>query len=383
MPKFENSQYAKLWSAEGRQVMSEILSTPDMVKLRNTFYQTRFKPDTMPTVRQSDGSIVFEAKMREIKSGSLMDLRAPLAESIQGEAGDVAVYRGSIPDLSAKSTTETAHERMYKQDLFEQFGDAQLLANFAQEVLQAKLDSATQTLSNMAAQLMSKGEIEYTGGSGLKMKVIKAEIPTWNFQKAGVKIWSDPTAPLIDILVKKVEEAKMQFGIDVPFVLDVTKAQFDKYFLTNNQVKDRIKFVYSSNGNNLPDTFTPTQEMALTTLALQTGMPKILIVEEAQRDGDTIVHGWKADNVVLRPEGWAGKIMYADPLEIKAYSPNFTPDTIVRNFTKVMGGLATFMNTTKANGNFKEWHTDLLMAAVPTLDEFLYHIIIDTTTADA
>jgi hypothetical protein len=29
----------------------------------------------------------------------------------------------------------------------------------------------------------------------------------------------------------------------------------------------------------------------------------------------------------------------------------------------------------------KEWHSDLVLAATPTLDEFLYHYIVDTTTA--
>ena len=40
------------------------------------------------------------------------------------------------------------------------------------------------------------------------------------------------------------------------------------------------------------------------------------------------------------------------------------------------------MNSVVNNGNLKEWHTDLMMSAIPTLDEFLYHAIIDTTTAD-
>ena len=52
------------------------------------------------------------------------------------------------------------------------------------------------------------------------------------------------------------------------------------------------------------------------------------------------------------------------------------------NFSKVLNGVATIMNSELVNGNFKEWHTDLIMKAVPTLDEFLYHVIVDTTTAN-
>lgn len=42
----------------------------------------------------------------------------------------------------------------------------------------------------------------------------------------------------------------------------------------------------------------------------------------------------------------------------------------------------TFMNTTLNNGDFKEWHTDLFVSAVPVLEEFMNHVIVDTTTAD-
>jgi hypothetical protein len=48
-----------------------------------------------------------------------------------------------------------------------------------------------------------------------------------------------------------------------------------------------------------------------------------------------------------------------------------------------MEGLAVVRNSTIVNGNLKEWHTDLVLAATPSLDEFLYHYIIDTTKANA
>jgi len=54
---------------------------------------------------------------------------------------------------------------------------------------------------------------------------------------------------------------------------------------------------------------------------------------------------------------------------------------ISRTFAKTNNGLCTLMNTTLNNGNMKEWHTDLMMSAIPSLDEFLYHVIVDTTVA--
>jgi hypothetical protein len=40
------------------------------------------------------------------------------------------------------------------------------------------------------------------------------------------------------------------------------------------------------------------------------------------------------------------------------------------------------MNSVHNNGNFKEWHTDLMMQAVPALNQFVFHYIVDTTTAE-
>jgi hypothetical protein len=52
------------------------------------------------------------------------------------------------------------------------------------------------------------------------------------------------------------------------------------------------------------------------------------------------------------------------------------------NFTPALSGLGVVMNSVVVNGNFKEWHTDLFVKAIPTLDEFLYHVIVDTKTAN-
>jgi DNA polymerase III alpha subunit len=52
------------------------------------------------------------------------------------------------------------------------------------------------------------------------------------------------------------------------------------------------------------------------------------------------------------------------------------------NFTSALNGLGVWMNSVIVNGNFQEWHTDLFIKAIPTLDEFLYHVIVDTKTAN-
>ena len=112
------------------------------------------------------------------------------------------------------------------------------------------------------------------------------------------------------------------------------------------------------------------------------GLSPIVIVAEKQRNGATMVSGWKSGRVVFRPTGFAGLVRHTSPQDEKLYK-DYGASNITRVFAKGPNGLYTIMNTTLDNGNLKEWHIDLMMSAIPSLDEFLYHFIIDTTTADA
>jgi hypothetical protein len=53
------------------------------------------------------------------------------------------------------------------------------------------------------------------------------------------------------------------------------------------------------------------------------------------------------------------------------------------NFASALEGCAVIRNSVVPNGLLKEWHTDVVLAATPSLDEFLYHFIVDTTEANA
>ena len=75
---------------------------------------------------------------------------------------------------------------------------------------------------------------------------------------------------------------------------------------------------------------------------------------------------------------WSNNFIWAK------YAVYFPYDKDKDTITVQMGDLfESTINGMPVNGNFKEWHTDLVMAAVPSLDEFLYHFIIDTTEANS
>lgn len=381
--KFANSTYNKIWdSNEGRQIVTQILNDPDLIRANHTFWTQKFRIDPQITPTNAEGEAIFKSTMRQLESGVLMDMRAPLGDSVPEDKKGLAYYSGVIPEFISKGTVEKATERAYKEDLFAQFGDAALIAAYATDVLQSKLDSANQTLSHMSAQLLSTGKIIYNQGVGIQGNVLKADVPTENFLKAGAKVWSDTSARLLDQIVKMVEDLREARGLDLQFQLEITRKQFLEAFMKNEQVIEWVRYLNVINNTPLPERAVMTEDLVKNALARFEGLPPIVIVEEKQKDTENgIVHGWKEGVAVLRPLGYAGFIRRTTIKDVELFT-KYGNNVNSYSFASALNGLAQIANSVIVNGNFKEWHTHVIMAAVPSLDEFLYHYIIDTTTAD-
>lgn len=381
--KFASSTYNKIWdSNEGRQIVTQILNDPDLIRANHTFWTQKFRIDPQITPTNAEGEAIFKSTMRQLESGVLMDMRAPLGDSIPEDKKGLAYYSGVIPEFISKGTVEKATERAYKEDLFAQFGDAALIAAYATDVLQSKLDSANQTLSHMSAQLLSTGKIIYNQGVGIQGNVLKADIPTENFLKAGEAVWSDTSARLLDQIVKIVEDIREKQGLDLQFQLEITRKQFLEAFMKNEQVIEWVRYLNVINNTPLPERAVMTEDLVKNALARFEGLPPIVIVEEKQKDLENgIVHGWKEGVAVLRPFGYAGFIRRTTIKDVELFT-KYGNNVNSYSFAPALNGLAQVANSVIVNGNFKEWHTHVIMAAVPSLDEFLYHYIIDTTTAD-
>ena len=381
--KFANSTYNKIWSSnEGRQIVTQILQNPDLIRANHTFWAQKFKVDPQITPTNQEGEAVFISKMRELQSGVMMDMRAPLGDSIPEDKRGSAYYSGTIPEFISKGTVEKATERDYKEKLFEQFGDAALIAAYATDVLQSKIDGANQTLSYMSAQLLSTGKIIYNQGVGIQGNVLKAEIPSENFKKAGAKVWSDNSARILDQMVKIENDIKDEKGLELSFQWEVTRQMFNEYFLKNEQVIEWVRYMNVVNNTPLPERLVLDEDMVMPALAKFAGLSPIVIIEEKQKDVENgVVHGWKDGVAVLRPLGYAGLVRRTTVKDVELFT-KYGNSVNSYSFASALNGLATVRNSVIVNGNFKEWHTDLVMAAVPSLDEFLYHYIIDTRTAE-
>ena len=381
--KFASSTYNKIWdSNEGRQIVTQILNDPDLIRANHMFWAQKFRIDPQITPTNAEGEAIFKSTMRQLESGVLMDMRAPLGDSTPEDKKGQAYYSGVIPEFISKGTVEKATERAYKEDLFAQFGDASLIAQYATDVLQSKLDSANQTLSHMGAQLLSTGKIVYNQGVGIQGNVLKADVPAENFLKAGANVWSDTSARLLDQIVKMVEDIRDKQGLDLQFQLEITRKQFLEAFMKNEQVIEWVRYLNVINNTPLPERAVMTEDLVKNALARFEGLPPVVIVEEKQKDTENgIVHGWKEGVAVLRPLGYAGFIRRTTIKDVELFT-KYGNNVNSYSFASALNGLAQIANSVIVNGNFKEWHTHVVMAAVPSLDEFLYHYIIDTTTAN-
>jgi hypothetical protein len=386
MPKFENSQYAKLWdSSEGRLILSKILANPDLIRANHMFWASKFRIDQSLTPTDEQGRATFISEMREQKQGHLMDMRAPMSHNTQIEKGGLKYYTGVIPSFSPKQYRETASEREYKEKLFEQFGDASLIAEYATETLQYFVDSGNQTLSRMSAQLLSDGKIVVDWGEGIKGGVLKADIPAENFIKGGTAAWTDTNFALLDRLREIVEKLKLRWGLTTAWQLEISRDKFNNTFLKNKQVIDWIKLQYQLKNNfmvidntNVPSAVVTT-EYALECLKSFDGLPVISIIDEKENDINLgTVSGWVAKNAVIRPLGYAGYIRRSEIIERNMYT-KYGNNTIKKTFAYAMQNLGLVINTELNNGELKEWQSEFVMNAIPSLDEFLMHYIIDTT----
>ena len=382
MAKFDSTMYAALWSKEGRAIQSLILNDPNRIPQYYTFWRSKFRVDPVTTPTAPDGSASFVIRQRQIETGVLMDMRSPLADGTPMERGNAAQYTGTIPDFIGKVYHETALEREYKEQLFEQVGEDNIsLANYVIDFLQSNINSANMTLSHMSAQMLSTGIVNYKQGEGIQAGIVKANIPTENFLNAGGVVWSDTTNfKFLDWGRNLVMLLNNKYGVDMNWQLEIPKDIWTNYILKNAQVIDQIRFIYNVNGTLLPATAQMTDDMALNAISKWEGMPAIVIVEEKQKDiTNGVVSGWASNIAVVRPMGFAGLVMHTTNLD--SMMSKYQNNLISAYYTPALGGLLAIENAVVPNGNYKEWHAKAMMQAVPALDEFLYHYIIKTNVA--
>lgn len=388
MHKFELSIYKGLW--EDKKALTTILQTPDLIKSNYTFWREDFSVDPNITETNAEGEAVFTSRMRKLDVGTLMDMRAPLGDSIPEDAKGMEAYSGSIQEFISKGYVETAEMREYKRRLFAEIGDKALVGRFIEEVLQPRIDGANQTLSHMAAQLISTGKIIYNQGVGMKGSILNAAIPAENFLKAGEKVWTDSSALLLDQMRKIEEDFRDKTGLAIPMQWKITRKMFNNVFLKNEQIVKWIKDMYLVESGQIGVGTTNLSGLVVNEenfnkyIQKVQGLSPIKIVDEKQNDlVNGTVNGWKDGVAVFCPAGKLGLVRRTTIADVRYFTEEYINPSTRFVFASALDGCAFVRNSVVPNGVLKEWHSDLVLAATPTLDEFLYHYIIDTTTANS
>lgn len=397
-PDFNDSTFMSFWKAEGRDVLMQILADPTMIKPRYMGWQMDFSIDPEITKHDNKGNADVRAYMRQIENGVMSDMRAPLGDSLPMEQGNGQFYTAPIAHFTSKHFHETTPTMYDKRKRFEELreaysqADAEFIAAYAEKV-QVFLDGANMTLTHMGEQLMTKGYLYFNQGSGIHAGVYKAEIPAANFLKACMykmsgssevqTTWADLDALMIDSLRRLVKMLNDHFGVEWQWQLDVPKAIWDNYIVKNKQVLDLVRWQKNVNGVSLPSVVYVTDQMVNDMLAEQTGLPKIVVHDTKQKDENNgVVSGWASGIVTMRPVGKAGLIRHTDIIDAEYFGDEGMKNpAVIDNYTPALYGLGYLENSIWPNGRMKEYRTRLIYSATPTLDEFLYHIIMNTASA--
>lgn len=405
-PDFSESSFFKIWSDEGRVVVSEILNNPDLIEINN-FSAWRQDYDIDPEVTNHDknGFAICTAVMREIEHGVMSDMRAPLGDSLPVERGNAKSYTIPIAHFTSRHFHETKTTMMDKKERFEALRDAygeydaKLIASYAENV-QTFIDDANMTLTYMGEQLQTNAYVFYDKGAGIHAGIHKAPVPVKNFLGACVfkmsgtsevqTTWADTKCLFIKSMNRLIEQINNVLGKELVWQLDMPKAIWDSYIKTNEEVlqvmamKANPLILSAEQMNFATAGMTFEDEDILAMLNSRIKNCTVKLHNSAQYDAfEGIVRGWKTGVATLRPLGRAGLIRHTDIIDAEWFDTKYSNPAIKDFYVPALMGLGFINNTIWPNGRDMEWRYRYIYSSTPSLDEFLYHFILNTGSASA
>ena len=386
----ENAVYTKLWdSVEGRQILSMVLADPDLLYVRPHYFNTAFTIDPNPVPTNEKGVASFTVEAQSPVHTTVMDMRAPLGEGKPLEEGEVLSYSGSIADFIAPTYKQTAMERMYQERLMAKYGsDAAILKGYATNELAPRIEAGYSSLDYMAIRAETTGKLHYGIGRGFKKNIYKADIPQENFVNAGPKAWTDPDADILTSVMNIQEAAWLRWGQEIPMQFKVTEDFFLNVLMKNENIIKTLKTNWLTAQGQLVAGIDNVSNWVVTEdnfnkFVIQSipNFPKLTIVKSKQLVDGVLVDPWEKGVAVLSPIGYSGKVLRTDILDEEVYS-RFANNACQFAFSRTADGLMLVMNSVLPNGSLKEFQTQIMMSAVPVINDFPWRIIIKTSEAD-
>lgn len=341
----------------------------------------------------------------------MADAMAPLSETMQLEAEGMEEKTGSIYQYG-KGLFETSMSKLELQARLRELGaDENLVVGFVRGVADL-VKTHNLRVSHMAAMTLSRGgqygnTINVTnvaggttttqGFSGVVANQ-SAYIPLANYKKAGTKVW---TAADCDIpeQMRKIEadfkEANYipdgtPFEWDIPWNIVVNVLLKNAAFIkeVNRYIAlyapDKVIVVTNGGSTTKVDTITYEQLVLYSRSPISKISPIRIVREQQVVQGITTyttVKGWAPGVAVLRPLGYAGVLVHAKVADVELMKSGEVNKGIDFSLAKVQGFL-NVINKVTPNGMLKSYHTDVIGRYATVLDESLYHVVVDTTTAD-
>lgn len=342
----------------------------------------------------------------------MADAMAPLSETMQLDAEGMEEKTGSIYQYG-KGLFETSMSKLELEARLRELGpDQNLVTGFIRGVADL-VKTHNLTASNMAAQTLSRGGqygntialTNVAGGTATTQGfsgVITSQgsyIPASNFKTAGQYVWNNASCDIPEQMRKIEQDFKeanyipdgTPFEWDLPWDMVVNVLLKNTAFIkeVNRYIAlyapDKVIVVTSGNSTTNVDTITWEQLVQYSRSPISKISPIRIVREQQTVQGITTyttVKGWKAGVAVLRPLGFAGVLVHAKVPEAELMRSGEVNNGIQFSLAKIQNFLYV-INKVTPNGMLKSYHTDVLGRYATVLDESQYHVVVDTTTADA
>ena len=388
----------------------------DKIKIEeNTFFwQEHFRVDSteyvidMADLKKNPAWTVRQKINRTVP---MADAMAPLAETMQLDAEGGEEYTGSIYQYGKGLFETSMSKEELKARLAAMGTDGTLIEGYLRGVADL-IKAHNLRASNMAAMTLSRGgeygnQIALTkvgggtattqGFSGVKTYQ-RAYIPAANFKTAGTKVWTADDCDIPEQMMKIEYDFKQDNLLpdETPFEWNIPWDMMVTVLIKNAALIKEVnrylalgapdKVIIVNNGHSTTDvgSITVDQLIAYSRWELSKISPIRIVREQQQVQGMTTYHtvkGWKDGIAVLRPRGYAGVLVHAQVPDVELMKSGEVNKTIDFSLAQAQSFLHV-INKAVPNGMLKAYHTDVLGRYATVLDESLYHVVVDTTTAD-
>lgn len=331
----------------------------------------------------------------------MADAMIPLSNTAQLDSIGFEQKTGSIYQYSKGLYQNSLNKEELQAKLKEFDPSSQNLIDGFVTGLADLIKSNNYRISYMAAQVLSTGggydNTSTKGFSGVLAKQ-NAYIPAANFVKAGTKVWSAADCD-IPAQMQKIEmdfkeandiDSNQVFEWDIPYDMVMNVLLKNTAFIAevNRYIQlyapDKV-IVINNSSSSVNTSIITWEQLVQYSRSSVSKISPIRVVKQSQTVQDitstSTVSGWDTNKAVLRPLGYAGVITHAQPYDVAVYQSGEVNSTIQMNIGKVQN-LLYVINSVVPDGLLKAYHTDVIGCYAPVLNEIMYHVVVDTATAD-